>query len=94
MTDRGAVATARAVGERLADDIRRMHLADILRLPELELPDRKDAVKETGAALRRLPDRDLSVLAEAMRGLPRKVRSMEPITVPHDAPIPDRVVDA
>lgn len=94
MTDRGAVATARAVGERLVDDIRRVDLADILRLPELDMPDRRTAVKETGAALQRLPDRDLAVLAEAIRQLPKRVAELEPIKVPRDAPIPDRVVDA
>ena len=93
MTDRGAIATARAVGERLADDIRHGDLADILRLPELELPDRR-AISETGAILQRLPERDLAVLAEALRELPRRVGSMEAITVPHDAPIPDRLVEA
>lgn len=94
MSDRGAVATARAVGERLADDIKRGDLADILRLPELELPDRRAAIRETEAVLQRLPERDLAVLAEAFRELPRRIGAMEPITVAHDAPIPDRLVDA
>jgi hypothetical protein len=94
MTDRGAVATARAVGERLADDLKRGDIAAILRLPELELPDRRAAIKETEAVLERLPERDLAVLAEAFRELPRRLGAMEPITVPHDAPIPDRLVDA
>ncbi len=94
MTDRGAVATARAVGERLADDIRHADLADILRLPELELPDRRAAIHETREALQGLPDRDVAVLAEALRELPRRVAGMEPIRVPRDAPIPDRLVEA
>ncbi len=94
MSDRGAVATARTVGERLAEDIRRGDLSDILHLPELELPDRRAAVRETEATLQRLSDRDLAVFVEAVRELPRRVAGLEPIKVPHDAPIPDRVVEA
>ncbi len=94
MGDRGAVATARTVGERRAEAIRRGDLNDILRLPELELPDRGAAVRETGAALQRLSDRELAVLVEAIRDLPRRVAGLEPIKVSRDAPIPDRVVEA
>jgi hypothetical protein len=67
-----------------------------LQLPRVTIPD--DLPAPVREAVARLPEVEFERVAEAIRRLPERIpemiRDIEPIKVPSDAPIPERLVEA